>query len=192
MAKEALEIIKAEHRSVVAVLEAAKYLITEMRAGRLKPDFRLFWAMLAYIEQFPEGLHHPKEDDCLFARLWKRTREADALLANLETQHQGGPGCVRALQLALGHYEADPEGAFEEFALAVETLAQFNWHHMAIEENELMPPAERHLLDVDWQEITQAFRDNKDPMFGADRGEHFRALFRKIVNMAPPPLGLGG
>ena len=192
MAKEALEIIKAEHRSVAAVLEAAKYLVTEIRVGRLKPDFRLFWAMLAYIEQFPEGLHHPKEDDYLFARLRERTHEGDALLANLETQHQGGPERVRALQLALRHYEADPDGAFEEFALAVETFAQFNWHHMAIEENELMPLAERHLLDADWQEITQAFRDNNDPMFGADRGEHFRALFRKIVNMAPPPLGLGG
>lgn len=192
MARDAVEIIKSEHRSLVAVLDAANYLLAEIRAGRLEPDFRLFWAMVYYIETFPEKLHHPKEDGVLFARLRQRTHAADALLNELERQHRGGGARVQALQLALGRYEADADGGLEQFAQAVDAFARFNWKHMSSEENDLMPLAEAHLTDADWQEIAAAFRDNRDPMFGAQTGSHFRELFRKIVNMAPPPIGLGG
>lgn len=191
MSKDALETIKAEHRSLAAVLDAATYLLAEIRADRLKPDFKLFWAMLHYIEMFPEKLHHPREDDFLFTRLRQRTHAADKLLDDLEAQHRGGEERIHALQLALGHYEADVEGALDTFAKAVETFSQFNWRHMKVEENELMPLAEQHLLDTDWDEIARVFRDNNDPMFGSQRRDQFRELFRKIVNMAPPPIGLG-
>ena len=59
MANEALEIIRAEHRSLAAVLDAINYLINEIREGRMQPDFKLYWAMIHYIEAFPEKLHRP-------------------------------------------------------------------------------------------------------------------------------------
>ena len=192
MGHRAIEIIKAEHRSLAAVLDAANYIIGEIRAKRLTPDFRLFWAIVSYIERFPEGLHHPKEDDVLFKRLKDRTNAANDLLDALAAEHHGGQDRVHTLQLALGRYEADVPNAFEDFSSKMETFAQFNWKHMKTEENELFPLAEKHLLEQDWDEIAAAFRDNTDPMFGGQRADHFRELFRKIVNLAPPPIGLGG
>lgn len=192
MSKEALEIIKAEHRSLSAVLDAADYLVAEIRAKRIQPEFRLLWAIINYIDSFPETLHHPKEDQFLFSRLKQRTKAADSLIDELEAQHRSGEERVRDLQLALGHFEADREGALEVFADALNAFTQLQWRHMTVEENELMPLAERYLLDTDWKEVADAFRDNNDPMFGSARGDHFRQLFRKIVNMTPPPLGLGG
>ncbi|KAB2968958.1 hemerythrin domain-containing protein [Zoogloea sp.] len=192
MSKEALEIIKAEHRSLSAVLDAADYLIAEIRAKRIQPEFKLLWAIIHYIDSFPETLHHPKEDQFLFSRLKQRTDAADSLIDELEAQHRSGEKRVRDLQLALGRFEADQEEALEVFADALNAFTQLSWRHMTVEENELMPLAERHLLDADWEEVTAAFRDNNDPMFGSERSDHFRQLFRKIVNMAPPPVGLGG
>ena len=191
MANEALEIIRAEHRSLAAVLDAINYLINEIREGRMQPDFKLYWAMIHYIEAFPEKLHHPKEDNYLFAALRKRTREADKLLDSLEREHRGGEARVQALQLSLGRYEGGVEHGFEEFSDAIKNFADFNWRHMSIEEKEFMPLTEKHLTDADWAAITQAFLDNCDPMFGKERGDQFRRLFTRIVNMAPPPIGLG-
>ena len=88
MSKEALEIIKAEHRSLSAVLDAADYLIAEIRAKRIQPEFRLLWAIINYIDSFPETLHHPKEDQFLFSRLKQRTKAADSLIDELEAQHR--------------------------------------------------------------------------------------------------------
>src|SRR5215469_5284064 len=97
MGREAIEIIKAEHRSLAAVLDAANYVIGEIRANRLTPDFRLLWAMVSYIERFPEGLHHPREDEVLFKRLKERTHAADALLDTLGAEHRGGDDRVQSL-----------------------------------------------------------------------------------------------
>lgn len=191
MSKKALEIIKAEHRSLSAVLEAADYLIGEIRARRTKPEFHLLGAILNYIDTFPETLHHPKEDRFLFARLKQRTRAADALVDELEAQHRSGELRMRDLHLALARFEEEGEGALDPFADALTAFTQLNWRHMTVEEKELMPLAERYLLDTDWEEVADAFRDNNDPMFGSAKNDHFRELFRKIVNMTPPPLGLG-
>lgn len=192
MSKEAIEIIKAEHRSLSAVLESADYLIGEIHAKRMKPDFQLLGAILNYIDTFPETLHHPKEDRFLFARLRQRTRTADSLLDELEAQHRSGELRVRDLHLALARFEDEGDGALDAFASTLTAFTQLSWRHMTVEEKELIPLAERYLLDIDWEEVAAAFRDNNDPMFGSARSDHFRQLFRQIVNMTPPPLGLGG
>ena len=54
-----------------------------------------------------------------------------------------------------------------------------------------MPRSRLHLTAQDWQEIDAAFADNDDPLLGADARDSFRQLFRRIVNLAPPPLGVG-
>jgi branched-chain amino acid transport system ATP-binding protein len=54
-----------------------------------------------------------------------------------------------------------------------------------------MPRSRLHLTAQDWKEIDAAFADNDDPLLGADARDSFRQLFRRIVNLAPPPLGVG-
>ena len=80
MSQEAIEIIRGEHRSLAAVLDAAAFLLGHLRDGRADPDFKLLHAIVQYIEEFPERLHHPKEDQYLFARLKSRTHDADELI----------------------------------------------------------------------------------------------------------------
>ncbi len=66
---KAIAIIQDEHRAITAVVEGLRQLVAEIAAGRMAPDHALLAALFHYIEQFPERLHHPKEDDYLFARL---------------------------------------------------------------------------------------------------------------------------
>jgi 3-hydroxyisobutyrate dehydrogenase-like beta-hydroxyacid dehydrogenase/hemerythrin-like domain-containing protein len=188
---EALDVIKAEHRSLAAVLDATKFLVDELRGGRIEPDFKLLWAILHYIDAFSEKLHHPKEDLYLFAKLRARTHAADALIDELQTQHQGGERRMQALQTAIGSFEADAPNAFEAFAKSVQEFADFSWKHMTLEEKQLMPLAQAHLTRSDWAEIARVFHDNNDPLFGKDQSEQFDRLFTRIANLLPAPIGLG-
>ncbi|MCK7498179.1 MAG: hypothetical protein MZW92_51590 [Comamonadaceae bacterium] len=77
------------------MVHGLKYLMHEARSRGIKPDFKLLWAMIYYIDAFPEKLHHPKENAYLFRRLRMRTREADAVLDELEKQHTDGARNVR-------------------------------------------------------------------------------------------------
>ncbi len=41
-----------------------------------------------------------------------------------------------------------------------------------------------------WREIDAAFAGNVDPLIGKDIGKDFERLFKRIVTIAPPPIGL--
>ncbi len=62
---------------------------------------------------------------------------------------------------------------------------------MRCEEQEVLPLAEKHLTSDDWEAIDAAFTGHTDPLLGAEAGAEHEQLFRRIVNLAPPPIGLG-
>jgi hypothetical protein len=62
---------------------------------------------------------------------------------------------------------------------------------MRAEEDEVLPLAEKHLSAADWEAIDAAFLGHVDPMFGVEAGVEYDALFSRIVNLAPPPIGVG-
>ena len=191
MLNSALATLHDEHRSLAAIVHGLKYLIREVREKDCQPDFKLMWAMIYYIDAFPERLHHPKENAYLFARLRQRTREADEVLDTLEREHIEGARQVRELEHALGYYEAGKPNGFALFAAAVEKFADETWQHMNLEEKVVIPLAKKYLTPEDWVEIATAFGENGDPRFGAEPDHEFRNLFSRIVNLAPPPIGVG-
>jgi hemerythrin-like domain-containing protein len=188
---QAIRIIHDEHRSLAAVIHGMLYLVREIREHGAKADFNLLGAMVYYIDAFPERFHHPKEDRYLFRLLRTRCREAAQLLDRLETEHRAGAEKIRQLQQALARYQQGGAGEFSAFAAAVEAYAAFHWDHMRAEEKELSPLAQKHLTTGDWEAIDAAFTGHTDPLFGAEAGAGYDALFRRIVNLAPPPIGLG-
>jgi hemerythrin-like domain-containing protein len=188
---KAISTIRAEHRALGAVINNIKAVLNEVQAGRMAMDFKLFWAMVYYIDAFPDRLHHPKEDDWLFARLAARTPLADKLIEALQSQHQAEPQALARMRRDLGNLQAGVAGSLQALQATVADYADFTWKHLRAEENELLPLAEAHLLASDWDAIAEAFAHNADPLAGTDDSAEFNALFHDIVNRTPAPLGLG-
>src|SRR3990167_10073648 len=107
---QALNTIRAEHRTLAAVIHNLKDLLTEVHAQRMKVDFPLLWSMVYYIDAFPDRLHHPKEDEWLFRLLRFRTHEADALIDELQRQHTHEPQALGEIRRWLGNVEAGGPG----------------------------------------------------------------------------------
>ena len=187
---KSIAIIQDEHRSITAVIEGLRLILAEIDAGRMAPDFELLAAMFRYIEAFPERLHHPKEDEYLFVRLRLRRPEAAPLLDRLHAEHELGRVKFAELKAALALYR-DDAGTFQSFRERVERYAHFHWRHMRQEEDEVLPLAADALNDEDWSMIDAAFASNADPIVGVAATREFRALFRRIASLAPPPLGVG-
>jgi len=187
---EAMRVIRDEHRSLSAVLSALKELTRLAQDPNVKPEFAAFRAMIYYIDAFPERMHHPKEDSHLFARLLQRAPEARALIEELQAEHLAGGHMIRELERALLEFEETwPRGA-ATFAAAVDEFLDFQWQHMEKEEKRVLPLAERVLTAEDWAAIAAAFKGHDDPI--ADlREKDFRALYQRIVALAPEPVGVG-
>jgi nucleotide-binding universal stress UspA family protein/hemerythrin-like domain-containing protein len=180
-----LAIIGDEHRSLAAVIHGLEFLVRKTRETGAPPSFRLVRAMVHYIEEFPERLHHPKEDAYLFKKLRERTSEFNDTLDELERQHEEGQGIVAALAQSVLDYEANPATGFETFAKAVDHFATDQMAHMRLETKVILPAARQHLTRDDWAEIGRAFADNGDPRFAVENDDEFRALFAHILNLAP-------
>jgi hemerythrin-like domain-containing protein len=182
-----LAIIGDEHRSFAAVINGLEFIVRETRERATQPSFPLLRAMIRYIKEFPEKLHHPKEDAYLFRILRERTREFDDTLDELERQHGEGKRLVERLESSLARYEAEPAAGFDGFAEAVGRFAAMQMQHMRLESKVILPAARKHLTAADWTEIGRAFADNGDPRFSADTDDEFRALFARIQNVIGEP-----
>jgi branched-chain amino acid transport system ATP-binding protein len=188
--KDAISILKSEHRSISAVLHGLKELARMAQDAKVRPRFQVLRSMLRYMDEYPERLHHPKEDEYLFARVAERAPEARLLVEELQAEHEEGARLIRELERALLFFEEGWPAGAREFQQAVDAYAEFNWKHMRKEEHELLPLAERHLTSEDWKAIGQAFAANLDPVAGTQERD-FEQLFSRIANLAPEPVGLG-
>jgi hemerythrin-like domain-containing protein len=188
---QAPSIILDEHRSLSAVTRSLRTLARDARDHRCALDYELFTMILDYIEGFSDRFHHPKEDEHLFAVLRRRCPEASDALDVLERDHARGDDLTRDLRYLLSRCRVGGAAAVEAFAAAVEEYVEFHWRHMRMEEDVVLPLAERTFTEADWQPIDAAFRANEDPIFGARPREEFWKLFQLIVNLAPAPVGVG-
>lgn len=179
-----------EHESIAAVLHALSYLATDLGKGHAV-DARVFRQILYYLDVFPERHHHPKEDAVLFRTVRARTHDGDALIDRLEKQHEAGAGAIRNLEQALLRWESGGEPERHAFVMAATGFVAGYREHMRLEEQELMPLAERTLSARDWADIEAAFATHQDPLAGSGPQTSPDELFRRIVYIAPPPIGLG-
>lgn len=186
----AIQKIRDEHRSISAVLHALKQLARYAQDARVKPDFAVFRAILHYIDKFPEALHHPKEERYLFPPLAALAPEVKKTLDALREEHKEGERLVRELERALVLFEDTWPAGGAGFLRQVDKYVDFHRRHMLKEEHEILPAAQRHFTPGDWAPIDEAFAANEDPIAGVQEHD-FEALFTRIVNLAPAPVGFG-
>jgi hemerythrin-like domain-containing protein len=184
-------ILRDEHRSIGAILQGMEYLLRQIRDRGVKVDLKVFWAMLYYLDTFSERVHHPKEDEYLFRRVRARTRDLDQVIGDLQSDHARGAQALKRLEQCLARYQEGGAREFPVFAREVEAFVRAYWEHMSREEEQVLPVAENVLSAADWAEIDSAFERNVDPLVAERESRDFRRLFARIVDMAPPPVGIG-
>lgn len=187
----AIRIIRQEHHGLAAVIKAMRHFTRVIAESGKAPDLKVFRAMLLYISEYPEKVHHPKEDQYLFEPLRRRTHEVDDTIAKLETQHSEGERLVRELEHALTRYELLGPGSFAPFREMVEKYVSFYFEHMTMEEEIILPAARKYLTEEDWSAMANAFAANKDPLTDAGETDDFDRLFCLITTITPAPLGVG-
>lgn len=187
MFNAALNTIYDEHRSLAAVIQGLRFVVATYRADGCLPDFGLLREIVAYLDEFPGRLHHPKEEAYLFVRLQQATRDADAIIAELSAEHRTEVRLVADLAAALESFASGAKTGGDDFARAADRYSEAVLRHLAREESVLLPMARRQLSDEDWVEIGVAFGSNGDPRFDPEGADEFAALFRRIVNLGTTP-----
>ncbi|TDN63196.1 hemerythrin domain-containing protein [Paraburkholderia sp. BL10I2N1] len=183
--RSAVQVIMREHQQLSTVIAGMQRFVELLGADAKTPGLMVFRAMLYYIREYPERVHHPKENQYLFARLWHRTRELDPVIADLEAQHAQGEARIRDIEHALTRYELAGKSALPDLRGMLDEYAAFYSNHRRLEEEIILPAARQWLTAEDWIELDDAFGANRDPFEGAKLDEDFERLFSLIVQTIP-------
>jgi hemerythrin-like domain-containing protein len=192
MKKRSLHIIRDEHASLAAMFHAMVQLVERGPLEDAPNFFEVMRAMLFYIDEFPERLHHPKESNLLFPKLVKRAPELMGAIDRLERDHMRSEKAVHDLLHLLLAWELLGHTRRADFVSALGPYVESYLEHMHLEETVVLPAAERALNDEDWAALDNAFEQNADPLTGKHvPSPVYEKLFSQIVSLAPAPIGLG-
>lgn len=187
----ALTVIREEHQALAAMLRSIPLLLAQARRSGQLPDFAVLRAMLFYIDEFPERLHHTKESELLFPLVRARAPEVGDTLDRLDRDHAAGERAIRDLEHQLLAFEVMGESRRAVFEEAAQRYIDFYLAHMMVEEEQVLPAAQKYLSATDWASLDAAFAANRDPLTGHEAADEYRPLFQQILNRAPAPVGLG-
>lgn len=174
-------IICQEHEQLTAMFRSMLQLLSRHREEGTLPDFEALRAMLFYIDEFSEQRHHRRESELLFPKLRARAPLSRELFDRLDHDHGRGERRIRDLERALLGFEMLGQPRRRAFEEAVERYVDFYLAHMALEERELLPLAERVLSAADWAQLDATFTDSRDPLTGRPGDVKYHALFDHIA-----------
>lgn len=195
MSHSSLRVIRDEHAALSAMLRSLSMMVREGEPAPESRDqhFAVLRSMLFYIDEFPEKHHHSKESELLFPPVAQARPDMAAVIQRLEQDHAQGEHAVRELMHLLIAWEcmgASRRAAFEQ---AVQRYVRFYLEHMQVEETQILPAAFQALSETQWQALDQGFEQHRDPFVAPQTGEGpYRALFDRITQNAPAPIGLRG
>jgi hemerythrin-like domain-containing protein len=187
-----LQIIRDEHASLAAMLQSMRMLVEMGPHESRRNFFDVLRAMLFYIDEYPERLHHPKESNLLFPKVVKASPKVLGAVDRLERDHMYSEKAARELQHLLLSWELLGPSRRPAFEEAFKKYVDFYLEHMHLEEDVILPEAEKTLTPAEWAEIDAAFEKNADPLTGKyPPTAEYEKLFSLIVARAPAPIGLG-
>jgi len=192
MTHESIRIIHDEHAALSAMLQSLRMMVQRGPGNEPEQYFDVLRAMLFYIDEFPERLHHTKETELLFPPVRARAPHLKEALNRLDQDHHRGEAAVRELQHLLLAWELLGESRRQVFETAAKRFLDFYLEHMKLEETVILPEAEKVLTPEDWKTLDEAFAANCDPLTGKyPRDPIYERLFTRIVMRAPAPIGVG-
>ncbi len=187
----ALQLLRDEHSALSAVLRSLLLMLDQGPGDAPERFFDVVRAMLFYIDEFPERLHHPSESDLRFPKLARARPDLMPGIERLESDHMRGEARVRELQHLLLAWELVGDSRRPAFEEALKAYVAFYLDHMHAEESQLLPAARQALAAADWAELDSRFDASRDPLAAGLQDTRYERLFTRIVLSAPAPVGVG-
>jgi hemerythrin-like domain-containing protein len=182
-----LAIWHAEHDNFLQLLDLVEVQLRAYQAGE-QPDYELMGDVVYYLRHYSDRYHH-RWEDAAFSRLVERDPTMELLVGRLTQEHraiaEAGEELLRYLQ------EIADDVMIERAKLeqAVQSFLVYYRHHIAAEENEIMPRSAQVLTPDDWAQAKAAVPRGSDPLFGDNFESRYRALRRQITLDARGPTG---
>ena len=170
--------LRGDHRNMALLLDLLDAEIDKLAASE-EPDYDLVRDIMLYVTEYPDVVHHPKED-IVFRHLKSLRPEIRIDLERVETDHQyleeSGLKLKNDMEAISNGTKLDRDELIEKFHHYMEQLRE----HMYWEETDLFSVADELQLYGDWSEVVLKNNEISDPLFGSRVERKYRKLLAKI------------
>lgn len=176
-----LDKLHRDHINISRLLDILEEQVQRYGMGET-PDYPLVVDILRYMEDYPDTVHHPRED-MMFARMREHgvDMEMETILRDLEEQHRDvREKSLNFLEALRGDLSAVavPREAIERHGIA---YLEAQRSHMSMEESRVFPAAKRMLEERDWKDLDRSVNEREDPLFGAVVTRVYQSLYQHLV-----------
>lgn len=171
-------LIRMEHRNFATLLDILDQELAQLdREGQLDHD--LVEALLDYFLSYADQCHHPKED-LVYHKVEAVQAGAGEDLNDLVAEHEELERVTGRLADLVQATRGQAPVPDERLAGALRRFLAFYRSHMAMEETQFLPAAERLLSADDWEAIEFDLFDKADPVFDEQVELRYQGLRDKI------------
>jgi hemerythrin-like domain-containing protein len=177
---EVLGRLNEDHSRMVKVLDALEQALDVDEHDDV--NWSLVADIISYLQEYPDTVHHPLEDQLFDRVLDKGLTPAERELVHFNlAQHAEIIGATQKLEREINSILRDIVVPFDQLREHFKRYLELQRLHMRNEINHLFPLAERLLAEEDWREVAADAASHVDPMFDL-RTEKFTGLYDYITN----------
>ncbi len=176
-----LESLIQDHRNMGRLLDAfERQLRIFHEAG--EPDYELMQSALEYFLDYPDKIHHPKED-LVWARLVERDSAAVAGMGDLAVLHEELSALTHSIAYALKLVLQESTASRDWVGTSARNFLNAYRKHMEVEEALFFPLAAKALSAADWRKIDGQIKSADDPLFAPRDALRFESLRKYIEDL---------
>jgi hemerythrin-like domain-containing protein len=174
-------ILREEHEAISMVLDYLDRATGALARGRpVNPG--IFRDMLRFVELFVGRCHHGKEEQIVFPLLRHQSVTTDAIITQLEAEHEQGERLAESFAQAVAGYTVDDPGTASPLVAAANAYGAHLRRHIRFEDERLLAPAEQMGSSPALAATVARFERFEDEVMGAGTHEQ---LHRMIDTLGP-------
>lgn len=170
--------LRTDHRNMVQLLDLLDAETVRL-ADADEPDYDLVYDIMTYMSEYPDAVHHPKED-MIYRHLKENHDDIEESLRHIETDHKALGMASHEIRRDIDAIAADGVVSREALAASLRKYSEDLRKHMYWEEKELFELADTMDDDESWAELLKSYDEASDPLFGNQTERRFQKLFNGI------------
>jgi len=170
--------LRGDHRNMAMLLDLLDAEIDRL-ADSGEPDFDLVRDIMLYVTEYPDVVHHPKED-IVYRHLKSLRPEIHTELERVETDHQYIEEFGQKLRSSVEAISIGANINRDELIEKCHHYMEQLREHMYWEETELFSLADELQHFGDWSEVLLKNNEISDPLFGSRVERKYGRLLARI------------
>jgi len=172
--------IHEDHVNTSRILDLIENEIERARSEEM-PNLELLEDAMRYMVNYPDLVHHPKED-AMFTRLIQKQPDATRDVEALRDEH------LELASLSGAFLEIVTAAESGEFVLRTEVIQRGSEYveklraHMDKEESGLLKLAQTTLTEQDLEDINSDYATVRDPLMEESLAQQYAAIYRSLFN----------